>query len=320
MNKHNSSVWHGQAAGAASCSSGLPVRWRARFTGNPRHKKTWRGLPVPHMLFIVLALGLHAEENMPKQDGLSLEWSKNVLTIKGAALPTGQIQINYLEAYCRPGSTDRDWGQTVIGHKTSLVEATPDGKRLKLHCDVKDGIVVEHQIIAGKDDVSFELEASNPTATASDAQWVQPCIQAGPFTSLTPETYLPKCFIFVDGKLARLPTQPWATKARYMPGQVWCPKHVDRNDVNPRPLSSIAPSNGLMGVFSGDEKTILATAWEPYQELFQGIYACIHSDFRIGGLKPGERKKIRGKIYVVPADVDALVRRYEKDFPEHSAK
>ena len=28
----------------------------------------------------------------------------------------------------------------------------------------------------------------------------------------------------------------------------------------------------------------LATAWEPYQELFQGVIVCMHSDFRIGGL------------------------------------
>lgn len=45
----------------------------------------------------------------------------------------------------------------------------------------------------------------------------------------------------------------------------------------------------------------------------------MHSDFRIGGLQPGETKKIRGKIYLVPADVDALVQRYERDFPEHRA-
>jgi hypothetical protein len=129
------------------------------------------------------------------------------------------------------------------------------------------------------------------------------------------EEYLAKSFIFQDGKLARMPTQPWAKHARYTPGQVWCPKHVNRNDVNPRPLSSIIPSNGLIGCFSADEKMILATAWEPYQELFQGVIVCLHSDFRIGGLKPGETKKIRGKIYIVDADVSKLLRRYEADFP-----
>ena len=32
-------------------------------------------------------------------------------------------------------------------------------------------------------------------------------------------------------------------------------------------------------------------------------------------MKPGETKKIHGKLYIVPADVEKLVKRYEKDFP-----
>ena len=86
--------------------------------------------------------------------------------------------------------------------------------------------------------------------------------------------------------------------------------------MNPRPLSKIVPSNGLIGCFSGDKKTILAMAFEPYQELFQGVIVCLHSDFRIGGLKAGQSKKIHGKMYVVPADAEKLRKRYEKDFPE----
>jgi hypothetical protein len=46
----------------------------------------------------------------------------------------------------------------------------------------------------------------------------------------------------------------------------------------------------------------------------------IHSDFRIGGLAAGETKTMRGKIYIVPADVEALLRRYAKDFPEHAER
>jgi hypothetical protein len=66
----------------------------------------------------------------------------------------------------------------------------------------------------------------------------------------------------------------------------------------------------------GDESLIVATAWEPYQELFQGVARCIHSDFRLGGLQPGETRRIRGRIYVVPNDVNALLERYWRDFPE----
>ncbi|MCH2131697.1 MAG: hypothetical protein MK179_21360, partial [Pirellulaceae bacterium] len=89
-----------------------------------------------------------------------------------------------------------------------------------------------------------------------------------------------------------------------------------RNDLNPRPLSDLIPSNGICGCFSADEKMILAVAWEPYQEIFQGVIACMHNDFRVGGLRPGETKIIRGKLYIVPANVDALVKRYQADFPD----
>ena len=92
---------------------------------------------------------------------------------------------------------------------------------------------------------------------------------------------------------------------------------MPRTDVNPRPLSPTVPSNGLIGCFSGDEKVLFATAWEPYQELFQGVARCLHSDLRIGGLQPGEKKQIRGKIYLLDNDVPALLKRYAKDFPEH---
>ena len=134
------------------------------------------------------------------------------------------------------------------------------------------------------------------------------------------DDYLPRCFIFLDGKLTRLPTRDWATKARYVPGQTWCPAHVPRTDVNPRPLSPLVPSNGLIGAFSADEKWIFATAWEPYQELFQGVARCLHSDLRLGGLMPGERKEIRGKIYLTTNGATALLKRYARDFPEHQGK
>ena len=265
---------------------------------------------------VLAPLAMRADDDV-EGTGLRLSWKDNFLTITGDHIPGGSIKVLYIEAYCRPGSTDRDWGETTIGHTTELLSASDDGRELKLRCTLKDGVVVDHVIRAGADDVTFNLVATNPTAKESLAHWAQPCVELDKFTGGDRESYLGKCFIFLDGKLARMPTRDWATKARYVPGQVWAPKGVDRNDVNPRPLSNLVPSNGLIGCFSADEKTVFATAWEPYQELFQGVRACLHSDFRISGLKPGERREIRGKIYVVPTDIDALVKRYEQDFPEH---
>lgn len=271
------------------------------------------------LLSLLVAAGACATARAVDDAGLSISWEKNYLTIRGARVPGDEIKVHYLEAYCRPGSTDADWVKyTLIGHKTELVAASADGKRIELRCTLTDGVVVDHVITAGADEVDFRVTATNPTDKSSQAHWAQPCVRLDKFTGGDKLSYVPKCFIFLDGKLARLPTEPWAVDARYVPGQVYAPKHVDRNDVNPRPLSKLVPSSGLCGVFSADEKMVFATAWEPYQELFQGVATCMHSDFRIGGLKPGEEKRIRGKIYVVPAEVAALKARYERDFPEQA--
>ncbi len=256
--------------------------------------------------------------------GLSLSWADNMLTIRGPEIPGGALKVWYLEAFCRPGSTDRDWNETVIPHETRLIKSAEDGRALTLRSTLEDGVVVDHEIQAGTDEVTFHLTAKNPTENVSQAHWAQPCIRVASFTGVpeehNSEKYLPKCFVFIDGQAKRLPTDPWATEARYTPGQVWCPKHVDRDDVNPRPLSPLVPSSGLIGCYSADDKHIMATAWEPYQELFQGVIVCLHSDFRLGGLKPGETKTVRGKIYLVDDDLDALVQRYHRDFPEHGQR
>ena len=268
-------------------------------------------------------LDLPAAWGVPPE-GLTLAWEKNFLTIRGP-FAGGELRILYLEAYCRPGSTDRDWRETVIPHTAEKLEASPDGKMLRLRDRLADGVVVEHTIRAGADEVDFRLTAHNPTDQPSQAHWAQPCVRVDQFTGTTTADaravvpmYARKCFLFLDGQLTRLPTRPWAMQARYTPGQVYCPPHVDRADVNPRPLSPLVPSCGLCGCFSADEREILAMAWEPYQEIFQGVIACLHSDFRLGGLAPGETKQIRGKIYLVPADVPALWARYRRDFPEQA--
>ena len=177
-------------------------------------------------------------------------------------------------------------------------------------------------IKAGADEIDFRLTAHNTGTNASEVQWAQPCIRLGDFTGFgaaattNDYAYLPKCFVFVRSQLTRMPFEPWAAQARYIPGQVWRSPAAPASDLNPRPVSPLLTDNGLIGCYSGDERTVFATAWEPYQELFQGVARCLHSDFRIGGLKPGETKQIHGKIYIVPADIPALLRRYHRDFPE----
>lgn len=279
---------------------------------------------------ILTALLLHCVTLVPTagysqstSSGLTIEWDGRYLDVYGEKIPGEFVRTHYLEAYCRPGSTDRQWNETVIKHTSRLVSASSDRKQIVIQDRLSDGVVVDHTIVAGIDDVTFTLKATNPTDKASQVHWAQPCTRVDGFTGSDPAKsrdvyppYIKKCFLMVDGELTRLPTSPWAQEARYVPGQVYAPQHVNRNDVNPRPLSTVVPSSGLTGCYSADEQMILAVAWHPYQEIFQGVITCMHNDFRIGGLEPGQTKQIRGKLYVVPADPDQLIKRFQNDFPE----
>jgi hypothetical protein len=282
------------------------------------------GMLSPRLRFFVTSAVLATSVlQVAAAETLTVARDGNWLVIRGSDLPGAELRINYLEAYCRAGSTDADWVKhTVIPHRSETLSTSKDGRELKLRDTLEDGVIVEHTITAGIDEVDFHLTAHNPRAKRSEAHWAQACPRLASFVGVAPDSkdldsYLPKCFVFLDGKLERMPTREWAKNARYTPGQVWGAQQVPSTDLNPRPLSSLTPSNGLIGCFSRDERKIFATAWEPYQELFQGVAHCLHADFRLGGLAAGERKEIRGKIYLTGNDVPALLRRYEKDFPEH---
>jgi hypothetical protein len=273
-------------------------------------------------LTLFVGLGLCGVVGADQGDGLSVHWEQRYLEVRGAKIPGGLIRTHYLEAYCRPGSTTREWKQTVIPHTSRLVSSSEDGKRLEIEDRLQDGVVVTHVIESTSDEVSFLVTATNPTDTQSHAHWAQPCMRVDQFTGTDPQDarevyppYIRKCFLMIEGQLTRLPTRPWALDARYVPGQVYAVDGVDRDDVNPRPLSNLVASSGLTGCYSADDSMILAVAWQPCQEVFQGVITCMHSDFRIGGLEPGETKTIRGKMYLVPADEEALIRRFRGDFP-----
>jgi hypothetical protein len=275
-------------------------------------KSVFRAAVFP-LAYCVTALAVAADEPA----SMTIRWEDETLFIDGTPVEGANLSINYIEAYCRPGSTERDWNQTVIPHETELVSASDDRRRIELRSTLSDGVVVTHTMTAHPDEIDFQLVAMNPTDQASAVHWGQPCVRVGGFTGLEQETYLGKCFIFLDGRLERFPTAEWATEALYTPGQVWGAKGVNRDDLNPRPLNPLIPSNGLIGCFSADESRVLAIAFDPWQELFQGVFACLHADFRIGGLDPGESKEIRGKLYVLDNDIPALLERYEQAFPGH---
>jgi hypothetical protein len=237
-----------------------------------------------------------------------------MLTVGGPNIPGGKVDIWYLEAFCRSGSTMRDWRQTTIPHKTKLLFADEKSQRLKLSTAVEPSVEVLHDLRAGKDEVDFRLTLKNNGAQFSDVQWFQPCMRVDRFSGGNQSNYIAKSFVFTARGLTMLDHTRRTEEAIYRGGQVYVPEGINLNDVNPRPISLDRPINGLIGCFSADERYLLAMAWDQTQELFQGVIVCLHNDPRVGGLKPGETKKLHGKIYFLPNDPEALRKRYLKDF------
>jgi len=249
-------------------------------------------------------------------NGLHIAWTNNLLAVSGPDLPGGKVDIWYLEAFCRSGSTKRDWRQTVIPHKTELVSADKAGRRIQLRTMVEPNVEVRHDIRARRDEVEFRLSMKNKGDRFADVQWLQPCMRVGAFTGLKQDDYHRRCFIFTSQGLTSLDKTRRTEEAIYRGGQVYVPSGINLDDVNPRPISPDLPVNGLIGCFSADNKYLVAMAWDRTQELFQGVIVCIHNDPRVGGLKPGETKKLRGKVYFMKNDPLALLKRYQRDFPE----
>ena len=57
-------------------------------------------------LLLAVALGSLVSAQKPGAPGLRLERKDHLLTIRGPGIPAEGIGVNYLEAYCRAGSTE----------------------------------------------------------------------------------------------------------------------------------------------------------------------------------------------------------------------
>src|SRR4026209_2682567 len=97
------------------------------------------------------------DEIRKKSDGLHIQWKDNTLTISGEDLPGKKMKLTYLEAFCKTGSTNRDWNDTKIPHETKLVFAGDNDKHIKLRTMVQPDIEVLHDISARNDEVEFDL-------------------------------------------------------------------------------------------------------------------------------------------------------------------
>jgi hypothetical protein len=265
-------------------------------------------------LLLLVAISGISVTSAKAADDLKISWTNNMLSITSTNLPGGKVDVWYLEAFCRSGSTGRDWKETTIPHRTELVEASRDGRHIQLRTKVEPSVEVQHDIHVLPGAVEFHLNLKNNGDQPVDVQWFQPCMRVDKFTGKAKSNYIDRSFIFTEAGLTTLDKTRRTEEARYRGGQVYVPKGVPRADVNPRPISPDIPVNGLIGSFSADGKSLLAMAWDQTQELFQGVIVCLHNDPRVGGLAPGETKKLHGKVYVMENNPEALLARYKRDF------
>src|SRR5688572_20980372 len=244
---------------------------------------------IPRIV-LALVLALVFTPTASAAEGLRISWTNNLLTLSAPDLPGKTMDIWYLEAFCRKGSTKQDWGKTTIPHKTKLLEADADGKRLKLLTTIGD-VEMVHVLRASDDEVDIQYEMENKGGELSPIEWFQPaCIRVERFTGSQQSNYTAKSFIFTERGLTTLDKTRRTEEAIYRGGQVYVPKGINLEDVNPRPLCKDSRSDGLIGCFSAEHQYIAATALDSMHELFEGVYVCLHSDPHICGLKRGETR------------------------------
>ncbi len=81
------------------------------------------------------------------------------------------------------------------------------------------------------------------------------------------------------------------------------------------PTSKRNAHAGLMVRESEDRTQSMAIAWDSFLTA-QGHnpWKCMHLSVRVGPLKPGEKKSIRGKIYLFDGSKEDCLAKFEKDF------
>jgi hypothetical protein len=266
------------------------------------------------LLLLIVLLCWTAACTADSDHVLTLSWTNKILTVSGAALPGGKLEILYLEAFCHKGSTERDWHKTVLPHKTTLVDTEPT--HLRFRTSIQPAAEMLHEVRVASNTIEFQYTLTNQGQLPLDLEWFQPaCIRVGRFTGMDQSNYVSRSFIFLDRGLTTLDKTRRREEGFYRGGQVYVPKGINLADVNPRPICQDQPVNGLIGCFSADGKLLLATASSSTHELFEGVFVCLHSDPHIGGLAPGETKQIRAKIYLLRNDPEELLKLYRQDFP-----
>ena len=152
-------------------------------------------------------------------------WLVGRLSIQNSRFPGGELEVTYPEAYCRSGSTNQSWKETVIQQKTRIVRYDEASHELHLVSEVGADVIVEHTIRAREDEIDFQLRFVNHGNDTVDLEWAQTaCLRVGKFTGLGQSDYFNKCFIFTEDGLTMMNSTHRETKGYYTPGQVYPPE------------------------------------------------------------------------------------------------
>lgn len=251
----------------------------------------------------------------------ALSWTNNLLTFSHPDLPGGSLDIFYLEAFCLPGGHERRWDLTRVPHATRLLRRASDGTSLAFQSTVGPHIVVDHTVRALRDGLEMHFTLVNRGKEPWAVHWFQPaCVRVDRFTGADQSHYTARSFVFTDRGLTWLAGARRNEEALYRGGQVFLPPWIQATDANPRPISPDRVTQGIIGCVSKDDRWLLAIASDRTFELFEGVYVCLHSDPWIGGLQPGETRRIRQRLYLLPNQPDALLRRYQRDFSPRAGR
>ncbi len=73
---------------------------------------------------------------------------------------------------------------------------------------------------------------------------------------------------------------------------------------------------GLLVRESEDGRWVTGVAWEDFLSV-QGHnpWYCLHTCVRIGALRPGESRTLRGRLYLFPGTKEECLAKFERDFP-----
>ena len=140
------------------------------------------------------------------------------------AAPRGLVHRGLLPPRFHPTRLE----QTVIPHKTELVDRPPTAGSSGCGRGWKTASwSITRSAPAAMRSISGSSRPTRPRVE-SQAHWAQPCIRvnryAGTKAEHGSEAYLPRCFIYVDGRPVRMPTKPGPARPSTRPGRSGVPR------------------------------------------------------------------------------------------------